>query len=147
MLKECSVYKQRGFTMIEILIVVAIIGIIAAIALPSFSDSRLRAGRADGKTALMQVASDQESLYSSTFTYSTNAVPLASPPVALLASRDGKYEVSVAVCGGGVPITSCFLATAAPQGNQVDDSCGNLTINSTGVRTAAGGTVEECWQR
>lgn len=136
----------RGFTLIEILMALAIVGLIAAIALPSYRDSTLRAGRADGKAALMQVASDQERFYSNNFSYSTNAVPLAAVPAASLTSRDGNYVVTVAACGGGT-IATCFVATATPQGGQTADACGNLTINQLGVRAAAGGTVEDCWER
>lgn len=136
----------RGFTLVEILVALAIVAILAAIALPSYRDSTLRAGRADGKAALMQVASDQERFYSANFTYSTNAVPLASTPAATLTSRDGNYVVSVAACAGG-SIANCFVASATPQGNQTNDPCGTLTINQLGVRTASGGSVEECWER
>jgi type IV pilus assembly protein PilE len=136
----------RGFTLIEILIALAIVGILAAIALPAYQDSILRAGRADGKNALMQVASDQERFYSNGFTYSTKATPLATVPATTLLSRDGNYQITVAACSGGT-IATCFKATAAPQGNQTDDSCGNLTIDSLGVRAASGGTVADCWER
>lgn len=138
--------NTRGFTLTEILIALAIVGVLAAIALPAYNDSQLRAGRADGKNALMQVASDQERFYSNNFSYSTNAVPLATTPAATLTSRDGNYVVSVAACSGGT-IATCFIATATPQGSQTADSCGNLTITSTGARGASGGTVEECWER
>ncbi len=138
--------KMRGFTLVEILITMAIIGILAAIALPAYQGSQLRAGRADGKNALMQVASDQERFYSGSNSYSTNAVPLATTPAATLTSRDGKYRVTVAACAGGT-IATCFVATATPQGGQTEDDCGNLTINQLGVRAASTGTIAECWQK
>lgn len=143
-----SVVRKRplGFSLIEIMITLVIVGIIAAIALPSYRDSQLRAGRADGKTALMQVASDQERFFSNNFSYSTDAVPLATPAQATLTSRDGKYVISVAACAGGT-IATCFIATATPQDDQTDDDCGNLTITSAGVRAASGGSIEDCWQR
>ena len=139
-------HTMRGFTLIEILMALAIVGILAAIALPAYQDSQLRAGRADGKNALMQVASDQERFYSNSFSYSTKATPLATVPANTLISRDGNYRVTVAACSG-TTISNCFVATATPLARQVDDDCGNLTINSAGVRTASGGTVDECWER
>lgn len=138
--------RRQGFTLTEILIALAIVGILAAVALPSYQQSLLRSGRADGKNALMQAASEQERFFSNSFSYSINAHPLSTPPAATFTSPDGKYVISVAACGGGT-IASCFVATATPQGGQADDSCGTLTITNTGVRSASGGTVEECWQR
>jgi type IV pilus assembly protein PilE len=128
------------------MVAVAIVGLLTAIALPAYRNSTLRAARADGKTALLQVASDQERFYSNGFTYSTNAVPLAATPAATLTSRDGNYVVTVAACSG-LTIATCYVATATPQGGQTEDDCGNLTVSSTGVRAASGGTVEECWER
>jgi type IV pilus assembly protein PilE len=141
-----SRHSIQGFTLVEILIALAIVGILAAIAVPAYQDSQLRAGRADGKNALMQVASDQERFYNNGFTYSTNAVPLATVPATTLVSRDGNYVVTVAACSGGT-ISTCYIATATPQGTQAADDCGNLTITSTGVRAASGGTVADCWER
>lgn len=135
---------MKGFTLIEILIAVAIVGILMAIALPSYRDSQLRSARAEAKTALLEVASMQERFYSLNNSYSTNANPLVSPAEATYTSTNGEYVVTVAACGGG-SITNCFIATATPQGGQADDSCGNLTLTSTGVRAASGGTQDECW--
>lgn len=135
----------KGFTLIEILIVVAIIGVLAAIAIPSYQNSVMVSRRAEAKSTLLQVASDQERFFSSNNTYSTNALPLAAPPVATRASENGFYVISVAACGAG--IATCFVATATPQGDQTADLCTTLTLNSVGVRGATGGTAAECWQR
>src|SRR5690606_27898032 len=109
------------------MIALAIVGILAAIAVPAYQDSQLRARRADGKNALMQVASDQERYYSNNFAYLAKATPLAAVPATTMLSRDGNYAVTVAACSGG-SITSCYIATANPQGSQTADTCGNLTI-------------------
>jgi type IV pilus assembly protein PilE len=140
--------KQNGFTLIEILIVVAIMGILTSIALPAYQNSVLRSGRAEAKSELIQVASDQERYFANFNTFVDDALPLNTPVVA---DRDrttvnGLYTISVAACGGGA-ITNCFIATATAQGNQTDDSCTTLTYSDTGARGATGDTVNECWQR
>lgn len=121
-------------------------GVIAAIALPSYNESRLRAARADGKHALRTTVSDQERFYSTNFSYSLNASPLTNPPAATVTSPDGNYIISIAACGGG-SINTCFVATATPLGAQANDVCGTLTLSSNGTRTASGGSLEDCWQR
>lgn len=139
---------QHGFTLIEILIVVAILGVLASIALPAYQNSVLRSGRAEAKSELLQVASDQERYFSNFNTYIDDALPLNTPAVA---DRDrttvnGLYVISVAACGGGA-ISNCFIATATAQGEQTADACTTLTITNTGVRGATGAAVDECWQR
>lgn len=136
---------HEGFSLIELLIVVTIVGILVAVALPAYQQNVLAGGRAEGQSLLMEVASDQERFYSINNSYSTNAAPLADPPAATRTSESGRYQVSVSACGGG-SIANCFVATATPQGSQTDDSCTTLTIDHTGQRGATGDTVENCWR-
>lgn len=140
--------REQGFTLMEILIVVAIIGIIAAIALPSYQASVIRSNRAEAKSELLIVAADQERYFSNNNTYIDDALPLNTPNVADRdrTTQNGFYVISVAACGGGA-ITNCFVATATPQGDQTADSCTTLTITNTGLRGATGDTVDECWGR
>lgn len=140
--------RQSGFTLIEILIVVAILGVLVAIALPAYQNSVIRSGRAEAKGELVQVASDQERYFSNFNTYITDALPLNTPTVADRdrTTQNGLYVISVAACAGGV-IANCFLATATPQGAQTGDTCTTLTLTNTGVRGATGDTVDECWTR
>ncbi|MBL4729212.1 MAG: type IV pilin protein [Gammaproteobacteria bacterium] len=140
--------RLNGFTLLELLVVVAIIGILSSIALPAYQNSVLRSARAEAKTELLIVASDQERHFSNFNTYVDDATPLITPVVA---SRDrttqnGFYTISVAACGGGA-ITNCFLATATAQNAQTADACTTLTIANTGARGATGATTNECWQR
>ena len=137
---------MHGFSLIELMIVLAIVGILTAVAIPAYQESRMSAGRADGKTALREVVSLQERFYSNNFSDSTNANPLTSPALSTVTSDDGKYVVSVEACSGGA-IGNCFIAIASPQGAQANDTCGKLTVTNTGVRAATTGTVEDCWQR
>lgn len=140
--------RLNGFTLLELLIVVAIIGILASVALPAYQGSVVRSGRAEAKTELLQVASDQERYFSNFNTYVDDALPLNSPVVAGRdrTTQNAFYAISVAACGTGA-ITNCFLATATAQNDQTEDSCTTLTISSIGARGATGDTTNECWQR
>ena len=141
--------KLQGFTLIELLIVVAILGVLTSIALPAYQNSVLRSGRAEAKSELLQVASDQERYFSNVNSYIDDALPLNTPTVAGRdrTTQNGLYTISVDICGAGIPLTTCFLATATAIGEQAGDACTTLTITSTGARGATGDTTNECWQR
>lgn len=139
--------SQAGFTLLEILIVVAILGILVAVALPAYNQSVLRSGRAEAKGELLQVAADQERYFSSFNTYIDDATPLNTPTVADRdrTTQNGLYVISVAAGASG--IGTSFVATATPQGDQAADECTTLTLTNTGVRGATGATTDECWSR
>ena len=148
---------QKGFTLIEVMIVVAIIGILAAVAYPSYQDYTLRAGRADGKAKLMEILQAQERFYSQNQRYiaALNGNPSAAPPTGLgyatnpVISDEGRYSIAAAACGAGAgqTIASCVILTATPIGAQANDAaCGNLTLNSRGERGRSGnGDLDACW--
>ncbi len=140
--------RSNGFTLLEMLIVVAIMGVLTSIALPAYQNSVRRSARAEAKTELLQVASDQERYFSNFNTYVDDATPLNSPVVAGRdrTTQNGFYAISVSACGAGT-IATCFLATATAQNDQTADTCTTLTYSDTGARGATGDTTDECWQR
>ena len=120
----------RGFTLVELMIVVAIVGILVAVAYPSYQDQVRKTRRADGKTALLQSVQVAERFFTQNNSY-------AGAPVAA-ASDEGHYNLAF------VGNATTFTITATPVGPQAADPCGALTINQANVKNSAGG-MAECW--
>ncbi len=125
--------NNKGFTLIELMITVAIIGILASIALPSYRQYVVESRRSEGIAMLLQVMQQQERYYTEELSYTTDLTDLGFA-VANPSSQNSNYTISAAACGSD-PVNRCVLLTAAAQGDQTVD--GNLTLNSRGVRTPA----------
>ncbi|MDB6142330.1 MAG: pilE [Pseudomonas sp.] len=132
--------KQCGFTLIELMITVAIVGILAAIAYPSYTSHVQHGNRAEGIAMLSDGAARMERYYAQNNTYAAAnpaALGFANPAV----SQNGKYLFSFV----GTPAATTYTLQVVPQGGQANDSCGTLTIDQTGTRTSTSGAAT-CWQ-
>lgn len=132
--------KQSGFTLLEAMIVVAIIGILAAIAYPNYAAYVQRAKRSDAKNALIDLAARQERFRfgNNTYTPSLTALNLTTT------SLDGYYNLAITSANA-----NSFTATATPTSTQASDKCGTLSLTNTGQKgtvNSYGLTVQECWQ-
>lgn len=133
MYKNTSIKRnnQSGFTLIELMIVVATIGILASIAYPSYTQYVISANRAAAQAEMMGIANRQQQFLLTNRSYADQATLTASG-YALPADIGNKYTYAVAVGAGTVPsYTLTFTAT----GTQASD--GNLTIDSEGLKTPA----------
>ena len=130
---------SRGFTLIELMIVVAVVAILAAIALPSYNDSVRKSRRGQAKADMLEIVQMLERRYTTNRTYvGIDISGIDQSP------REGTARYTLTLD----PLTATtYTLTAVPQGGQANDTrCGTLTINQLGVKTISGSTsVEECW--
>lgn len=143
--------SQKGFTLIEIMIVVAILGILAAIAFPSYQEYVRRAARAEARAAMLQMAQLQERNFTDRGSYaavdSTSTAPwLASNFFSGSSFASRKYDITVAVAAVSSPTPNTFVITATSTNGFSDPSCGNLTLDNSGTRGNTSGTVANCWK-
>lgn len=132
MIKATDHKYFRGFNLIELIIVVAIISILAAVAFPSYQDSVRKSNRTDGQSALLEMISRMERSFYNENTYTTNLAKLGYSSAAAVASPEGHYELSVLAASANCPISTCVTIQATAINAQVPD--GNLTINSLGQK-------------
>jgi len=138
---------SRGFTLVELMVVVVIASILMAIAIPSYKNSIRKSRRTDAKTALLDLAGREER-YNSTVGGYTNAAANLGYGALPSAVGSGYYNISVTTVTGGTATTVPFFSlTATPvvgSDQAKDTACGSFTLDSTGLQGVSG-TATDCW--
>jgi type IV pilus assembly protein PilE len=130
----------RGFTLIELMIAVAVLGILSGVAYPSYLSQVKKARRADARAALTAAAQSMERWYTERSTYA--GATLGTSGIYPTTSTNGFYTLSI------VSQTAAgFSLQAAPAGAQAGDACGSFTYDQTGTKGVSGGTLgfSACW--
>jgi len=143
-----TVHRKQGFTLIELMITVAIVAILGGIAYPSYQSYIKRTARAEARAVILDIAQKQERYYSSNNSYlPISAPPTAAPSVAWQNWSGGsgmtsrKYDISVALTGGGTGYT----ITAAPANGFTETVCGTYSLTSTNQRLPV--SPADCWSK
>jgi len=132
--------KQKGFSLIELMIAVAVVGILASIAYPSYLDFVRKANRGEAQGSILELAQWMERQFTVNGTYQPGG---ANPTLPFTTSpKDGgatTYIYTLSNMGA-----STFTITGTAQGDQANDDCGNISVTQTGTRSSTG-SGGDCW--
>lgn len=140
-------HKSRGFTIIEILTVLAIIGLLAAIAIPSYRKSVQKSNRSDAKITLSRLATLEERYYFRANNYTGDFADIVTGATsgAPINSDGSYYSIVLTLSGGGTG----WSMTATAQGTQATDTdCAKFTLTNLGTKTAVNSSNAantSCW--
>jgi type IV pilus assembly protein PilE len=138
--------RPRGVTLLELVIVLVVLGILVAVAIPTYRSYAIRMNRGDARRDLVALAAQLQRCFARSRDYRVEA---QGSPVACITlpstNAEGSYTVN---WDAGEPTASSFRLVATPQGRQAADSrCGSLTIDQAGQRGVSGSlSPQECWQ-
>jgi type IV pilus assembly protein PilE len=152
----------RGFTLLELMITVAIVGLIAAVAYPAYTGSVLKARRAEGRAALTELLQQQERYLTQTGSYMTFAAgatgangttragggqSIAFRTTSGTSAGNAAYDLAAAACtgaSGAMALNECVQLSAVPR--RSDAQAGTLTLRSTGLKSCNGSNASICWK-
>lgn len=135
-----SLRAAAGFTLIELMIVVAVVAILAAIAYPSYQEQVRKSRRGQAKADLVEYAQQAERFFTSNNTYAGFTLPNTQSP-----REAGATAHYLLTPNGAFAGANTYTITATPQGGQAQDKCGTLTVDQAGRKGNSAGTLADCW--
>ena len=136
--------KTRGFSLIELLIVIAVVAVLVGVAYPTYQENMRKTRRADAKITLESYAALQERWFTENNSYTDDITLIGGT-----SSQDSHYTISLDVScdDDGVAPFTCFDLTATATGKQSGDRCATFTLSNVGARgySGTGGSQEQCW--
>lgn len=157
MIDAASRGRPKGFTLIDLMVAVAVVAILSVIAYPGYTEAVRKMRRAEARAALMQLMQQEERYYSQTGSYmpftsaSTNANAMKFRWWIGASATGSAYEIKGAICGAGESTSTCIMLTATPGTANVNSSyrdpvCGSLILNSYGIKSTDPSTDSpKCW--
>jgi len=137
--------NNKGMTLVELMVVVAIVGTLTAIGYPAYTSYTAVAKRADAISALSTISLRLEEYYLNNDGYTSATV---SGLYGSATSEKDLYDLSISGADGtGLPDNFSYLLTATPKSPHTDSDCGNLTLNSLGVKGSSAGVPADCWKK
>jgi type IV pilus assembly protein PilE len=145
--------RNKGFSLVEVMIVMVIVGIIMSLGIPGYRGYLQRANRADATTALLRISAAQERFFIANGTYASNAQLAGAPPAGLGidGTERGFYNLNVLPAAGGLATGYILIAQISPGGDQADDTdCAAFSTTERGQRRAFDGggadNTDTCWR-
>jgi type IV pilus assembly protein PilE len=143
----CAEQRRQGWTLVELIVTLAILAILLGIAYPAYNNQVLKARRADGHALLYHAAQRQQQFFTTnnqfTATAGAGGLEMCTGDGCSATSQDGYYTLSI-----DRPSTTTYTLTGTAQSPQTDDSaCGNLTLSHLNVKgcTAVSCDASKCW--
>lgn len=136
--KQLGCKNKAGFSLVELLVVLVIIGVLAAVAWPGYVKYSEKTRRVDAERALMELRQAMERGYSTNYSYATTAGNVTIPDTVT------GYTISI-VPAALTASTYTLQAQPVASGPQANDPCGTLTLTQSGVKSVSGSTVQDCW--
>ena len=140
---------MRGFTLVELMIVVVVVSILAAVAIPSYRNYVMRSQRVDATTALLRIQAAEEKYFLQFNAYTDQLVGAAAGLDMPTVTDTGNYGLDIDWGPAGAGVS--YVATATAAAGQLDDvKCVTFTIDQNGTRQATGSATNptiECWRR